>query len=653
MSGFEETTMQEEDQEEAEKKQRLLVIEEKLKGNIFYAFDESYQKLLDTTNLIGKVFKTKSNRALTTKELEKLLDNINYIISKLLNFNKYNDSQIKQKLILVKTNLEASEATMKNWEKITFIRENFSFVELKDLLDDYKKKVEMYKIYYNDTLRQYSTDHDIDAPDASEVNVAFYMYCHGHVIYDKDIGYFIFKPPRGITIPIKFTAAPLCDVFISTSMQDISISKIIKIITDHYKVLEKNIQDQRTYLGLLSNYIIGLYGEYDEVSHKFKNIPESLLAKYPTLKSKLQTIYTTFDTVIDEDIKKKKWIYSHPISNPLVHKEINNLDEFVRSIKTNVDRREIIKNLNPGRISYYDSDSREERDKQELKEKIYTFDDDFENPISLDIKIYNTFKFKFDKDEWHTVVSGDSFAELLLKLDKNGTSERMGQIKEKYQIYKNELNGEEVPINSNEHDFSISVMSSKVEIALKYTITSVSLQFIIFFCGEIGINTMSFLDLSCGVPFTPKGNEYSDRSIELLKAAADSTQVDMTDSQAENFYGMGFQEIGEGLSQESSSGRLSPGLKMPGITQESNEELPSGPELPRLKRPHEQTYDIRKKPVIGGTRQKIIKFYIKTTQRVKSKNKNKTKNKIKHKTRRLLRERNNNKKNKSQRRRNK
>ena len=582
------------------------------KENPFYKLDETSDILSNIISTIGKI-RTDASIKKSVTLFRNLRDNIQYIEDNVLHYNKDN-------LILLKDEINNVVGSSKKMSKImdsqltAFIKVNFDaeiYDELIENKQSFDKGLNRYKRYYleNENIYREAHKQPLDTiPLLSEIgNIVFFIYCHGESVYDETTNKFKnIIQPRFINIILKYTAASLCETFISSSMQDKYAVLFIIILDNHYKSIGINIFDNFTYLILISNYIIlTLYGEYKDICTKFQNIP----IKDPTKKANLERIYDSFTPIIEAYINDNPQLYSYPISNPTNHRFFDNFDELIDAIKKNSIHEDDL--ISPCRVSHTRINRGDNPEKiKDIRDKYYSFENDLSDPSSLDIKILNTFRFVFD-DIDHIVVAGDSFAELLFILNNDGKSREMKKIIKKYKNFRGET------IDPRECDFTQSIMRSAINVGLKKTISSVSLQFLLFFSEEIGAHKTSFFDFSCcTAALTCEGDELDPSLVDILKESG-PTQPPLSQSMFE-------ENIEEPLTLEEE--------------RESIEEERESIEEPDTLEEEEM--------VFGGA-------HSKNTQRCKNKNKNMTRTKRHNNTRRLRRQRTSNRKNKLTRRRNK
>jgi hypothetical protein len=360
--------------------------EAKFEKNKFYIFTDSRETLSSTISLLGKTLQTTK---LTTIDKLTLINNIKYINHNLFKFTEY--SELKEDLDEIDLILNSNYLLDKLSKRIkNKLLETTLINKLKDFLSKFDTGMENYATYYNEETIKLARDRDPSiVPDITEITcVLFYVYCHGEVVHSRDTCELIHFIPI-ITMLYKYTAAPLCETFISTSMKDKYISLIIKIIIEQNKEIPYPLL-----LLLISNYIIKeLYNaHYKGLSYEYTNIHPSIFKLHD---SRIRAIYNSFTPTIEEYIKDQKpnWIYSYPISNPAMHKKINSFAELISFINTDTPRDEVITDLNPCRISYsVVPEGSIPRDSQPLRDKYYSFENTIETTTSLDIKIFNTFK---------------------------------------------------------------------------------------------------------------------------------------------------------------------------------------------------------------------------------------------------------------------
>ena len=172
-------------------------------------------------------------------------------------------------------------------------------------------------------------------------------------------------------------------------------------------------------------------------------------------------------------------------------------------------------------------------------------------------------------------------------------------------------------------------MISSITVGIKETITSISLQFLLFFLEYIGVKKTTVYDFSCGCPANTDEGETKPSIVSALQARG-PTQSQVTLSPAFS------QTQGHTQSQVTQSQvTQSQVTQSQGLSQAEEEE------------------EEEEKMVSGGAPSKMTRFYSKNTHRRKNKNKNKSKNKSKNRTKKHHKRKTKNRKNKSQRRRNK
>lgn len=449
-------------------------------------------------------------------------------------------------------------------------------------------------------------------------SIGLYIYCHGESVYTLSNEFKTFEPIIEI---LKYTAASLCETFISTSMQDkYGVLFIIILCNYVYQTQGINLFDNPIHSILLANYITcELYGEYKVLCTQhgyYKNISE-------TDRVGLNVMADTFTQVLTKYITENPQLYTYPISNPARHAEYQTLPELIKRIKTDVKHEEIL--IHPCRVSYSRISAPKCNQPEATisgvqRDKYYSVEDNIETPTTLDIKILNSFTFEFGEN-LYAVVAGDSLLELLLKLNTENAG-AIGELKLAYTAYRQikERNPKLIIEDNRECNFDKCTMISSITVGIKETITSISLQFLLFFLEYIGVKKTTVYDFSCGCPANTDEGETKPSIVSALQARG-PTQSHVTMSPASS------QTQGPTQSQVTQSQvTQSQGLSQ-AAGEEAGEEMGSG----------------------GGAPSKMTRFYSKNTHRRKNKNKNKSKNRTKKHHKRKTK----NRKNKSQRRRNK
>ena len=459
-------------------------------------------------------------------------------------------------------------------------------------------------------------------------SIGLYIYCHGESVYTLSNEFKTFSPIIEI---LKYTAASLCETFISTSMQDkYGVLFIIILYNYYYQSYGINLFDNPIHSILLANYITcELYGEYKDLCTQhgyYKNISE-------TDRAGLDVMANTFTQVLTKYITENPQLYTYPISNPARHAEYATFPKLINRIKTDVKHEEIL--IHPCRVSYSSISAPKCNQPEDTisyvqRDKYYSVEDEIETPTTLDIKILNSFTFGFGEN-LYAVVAGDSLLELLLKLNtENATA--MNELKRQYTAYRKGERKEgdpEVIIDNRECDFDKCTMISSITVGIKETITSISLQFLLFFLEYIGVKKTTVYDFSCGCPANTDEGETKPSIVSALQARG-PTQSQVTLSPAFS------QTQGHTQSQVTQSQvTQSQVTQSQGLSQAEEEE------------------EEEEKMVSGGAPSKMTRFYSKNTHRRKNKNKNKSKNKSKNRTKKHHKRKTKNRKNKSQRRRNK
>ena len=276
--------MQELAEDRREVDQQIIADELRTGGDPFFTLNESNRILTSTISLIGKILK--NHREFDINELN---DNIKYIQSKLLIYATYNDTPLKNGLLLLQeridifiknigstfipdTSKKRGRNTLydKQVEEVNNIILSYSLcANLIDIRQKFQTGLDNYKTYYYGIRN--AKKKEINASTRpiqlypkirkNEDWVLLLFYCHGEVPYNKITN----KPitfRSAIDILLKYTAAPLCEIFSSTSMKDKYVSLIIRIIKNHIDLLFKNGRNDFSpslYIVLLCNYIIKIY----------------------------------------------------------------------------------------------------------------------------------------------------------------------------------------------------------------------------------------------------------------------------------------------------------------------------------------------------------------------------------------------------------
>jgi hypothetical protein len=239
-----------------------------------------------------------------------------------------------------------------------------------------------------------------------------------------------------------------------------------------------------------------------------------------------------FTEVLTKYITENPQLYTYPISNPARHAEYPTLPELIERIKTDVKHEEIL--IHPCRVSYSRISAPKCNQPEDpisgvQRDKYYSVEDNIETPTTLDIKILNSFTFEFGEN-LYAVVASDSLLELLLKLNTENAG-AMNKLKLKYTAYRRREEGNpELIIDNRECDFDKCTMISSITVGIKETITSISLQFLLFFLEYIGVKKTTVYDFSCGCPANTDEGETKPSIVSALQARG-PTQSQVTLSQ--------------------------------------------------------------------------------------------------------------------------
>ena len=183
----------------------------------------------------------------------------------------------------------------------------------------------------------------------------------------------------------------------------------------------------------------------------------------------------------------------------------------------------------------------------------------------------------------------------------------MNELKRQYTAYRKGERKEgdpEVIIDNRECDFDKCTMISSITVGIKETITSISLQFLLFFLEYIGVKKTTVYDFSCGCPANTDEGETKPSIVSALQARG-PTQSQVTLSPAFS------QTQGHTQSQVTQSQvTQSQVTQSQGLSQAEEEE------------------EEEEKMVSGGAPSKMTRFYSKNTHRRKNKNKNKRQKEI-------------------------
>ena len=462
--------------------------------------------------------------------IQTIKDNIEYIQKNVLRYNKV----INEILFLLKKKIDIYIKSRNRAVLTKFINGNTFSPETMEKFRVNKKLFDEGISMYLDHQSKEETKQQLLSESVPPLNrddtIGLYIYCHGESVYTLSHEFKTFLPRIKI---LKYTAASLCETFISTSMQDKYAVLFIIILYNYFKSQNMNLFDNPTHSILLANYITcTLYGEYANIcaNHDgfYKNIPQEN-------RNGLNNIISEFNAALTTYIEANEQLYTYPISNPATYKEIDNFEQLIMSIKTDVKHENIL--IHPCRVSYSrisapKCNQPEDTGSGVQRDKYYSVEDEIETPTTLDIKILNSFTFGFD-ERTYTVVAGDSLLELLLKLNTENTT-AMNQLKLSYETYRKGERKErdpEVIIDNTECDFDKCTMISSITVGIKETITSISLQFLLFFLEYIGVKKTTVYDFSCGCPARGYGEDEPDPIIVSALKAQGPTQSQVTLSQ--------------------------------------------------------------------------------------------------------------------------